>query len=200
VSDEGSSDADVMRANEDALRNRDDELYLYDYFGPSIDTGFRVMHEANERYFPLSVEVAWALAEAAGTAVGQVQDFTFLGEYGFKGVWDGRGYPLFCIDRRWDNSFHVALRLLGSGGLVPHSISEVCRTCSAEPHWPTAAFLPKSHCEGLKRAPDPALARRTEETFATNEVAFSEAETQNLGSEQDGEESFPPAVGITEGS
>ena len=35
--------------------------YLYDYFGPSIDTGFRVISMCKPRYFTVSVEVALAM-------------------------------------------------------------------------------------------------------------------------------------------
>lgn len=36
--------------------------YQFDYFGPSIDTGFRVVGHATQRFFTMSIEVAWALA------------------------------------------------------------------------------------------------------------------------------------------
>ena len=65
------SDNPVVVLNEKALTgHRAYTKYLYDYFGPSIDTGFRVFSLSTQRFFTLSVEVAWAMAAAAHDASG----------------------------------------------------------------------------------------------------------------------------------
>ncbi len=51
------SDGAVVLLNQQALTGqRAYTKYLYDYFGPSIDTGFRVFGLSSRRYFTMSIE------------------------------------------------------------------------------------------------------------------------------------------------
>lgn len=124
------------------------ELFHYDYFGPSIDTGFRVLSSATARHFTLSVEVAWAMLWVGTCANGEnntdrhLNDLDLLGVRDLKGVWGDRDYPLFALDRRHDDPVHQALRELdGSSRDLAHW-AELCRACAASDGWPSAIYLP----------------------------------------------------------
>ena len=70
-----------------------------DYVGPSVDIGFRILKSSSARRFPLSVEVAWAMATVDRLMKeGDRCSIYYEGEVPMKGVWGGRGYPVFWID------------------------------------------------------------------------------------------------------
>ncbi|GAB3868125.1 hypothetical protein GCM10028801_43530 [Nocardioides maradonensis] len=156
-----TSDAGVVELNDSALANRT-EQYLYDYFGPSIDTGFRVFSACSHRYFTLSVEVAWALAHCAVDAgadetVFPLTDLLLLETREFKGVWNGREYPLFALDRQHADLVNVALSRLRDRAVKPLDVVNLCRACADEPAWPSRLYLPDSHHREFTIVPEDSL-------------------------------------------
>lgn len=164
-SEEGS-DAPVVLLNRDALSGtRAPSKYLYDYFGPSIDTGFRIIGRAERRYFTLSVEVAWAMGLAAHDAGASdanerthvVKDFVFLGAHILKGVWRAREYPVFAIDRDYEDPVNEAIAKLSGAALDASLVIGVCRACGSDPSWPSTLYLPDSHHEAFTTPPVDAM-------------------------------------------
>ncbi|WP_460800186.1 hypothetical protein [Microbacterium sp. GXF0217] len=165
-----NSDLDVVTLNDAALKpslpRRSHAKYQFDYFGPSIDTGFRVSAHASHRYFTLSVEVAWALALASAgndTNSGQdehlhVDDVVFRGNVLLKGVWDGRDYPLFALDRHFEDGVNKSVAKLMQAPPTAQEIINVCHACNADDNWPCAMYLPKSKNEHLHAPPVDAMA------------------------------------------
>ena len=101
--DSEDSDASVIDLNRQAQKRPTHSKYLYDYFGPSIDTGFRVLGRCTPRYFTLSVEVALAvtgiaLAPGSGVSTDDIEDVLLLDFVELKGVWGGKRYPIVAID------------------------------------------------------------------------------------------------------
>lgn len=157
------SDDSVVLLNQKALRGqRTPKKYLYDYFGPSIDTGFRIAGMATQRFFPMSVEVAWSIALAAAdashTKAGEeqhhVHDVVFRGTHALKGVWKGREYPVFAIDRECDDAVHAAIGNLNGGELSSQSIIDVCHACHESGGWPSRLYLPDSTHETFQAEPE----------------------------------------------
>lgn len=141
--------------------------FLYDYFGPSIDTGFRVSSLASRRYFTMSVEVSWALACAAVSAasskthedVHHTHDFAFNGSHLLKGVWGGREYPVFAVDRDRADRVNEALERMNGGQLDSQQIIDVCHACSESPGWPSTVYLPQSSNQAFLAKPEDAMAQ-----------------------------------------
>lgn len=113
-----------------------------DYLGPSVDIGFRVASRSVARKFMLAFEVAWAIAASRGTA----QDSTpmyFEGEVELKGVWEGRGYPLFWLDT---GNHHATRRMLDKIGTLdavnPSDVRELAKAIRAGGDWPCKLYLP----------------------------------------------------------
>lgn len=166
IPDIEDSDKDVVVLNDEALTGlRDNSKFLYDYFGPSIDTGFRVYGSASRRYFPMTIEVAWAMAHAAQTAknnkagedLHNVDDFKFLHATSLKGVWGERPYPLFAIDREKDDKLHVALQVLDGTLPTASEIIDVCHACSESSDWLFRIYLPQSTNLAFQEIPKDAM-------------------------------------------
>ncbi|TFC92880.1 hypothetical protein [Cryobacterium sp. TMT4-31] len=161
-----ASDAAVVVLNDKALKGRrSDTAFMYDYFGPSIDTGFRINGLASRRYFTVSIEVAWAMALAAhhadaskaGSSLQTIADFVFRGAHVLKGVWQSREYPVFAVDREHHDSVNIAMGKLNGKPLEAMGIIDVCRACSADQHWPFALYLPDSSQESFRAEPIDAM-------------------------------------------
>ncbi len=159
----------VVTLNDAALKprgGRSHKKYQFDYFGPSVDTGFRVSANASHRYFTVSVEVAWALALAAAgneTNSGEdehlhVKDMVFKGNVLLKGVWDGREYPLFALDRHVEDAVNKSVAKLVQPPPTAQEIIDVCRACHTDVNWPCALYLPRSTNEHLTTPPVDAMA------------------------------------------
>jgi hypothetical protein len=151
----------VVELNDEALRRRTSK-YLYDYFGPSVDTGFRVLSACSHRYFTLSVEVAWAMAQCADDAgvdkhKHPLGDLKLLGTPEFKGVWNGREYPLFALDREVEDLVNIALAKIQDRELPAKAVVNLCKECSAKTNWPSALYLPDSKHEQFKTVPKDSL-------------------------------------------
>jgi hypothetical protein len=170
-----NSDGDVVSRNDEALSTRDDVRYLYDYFGPSIDTGFRILSKCSERYFTLSVEVALAMLSAHRNVDADLfksKDLRLLEFVELKGVWGGRRYPVVAIDFEHEDKVHRAYRRFEHRGNV-NELHDLCRACYTSEGWPSKMYLPdgaqrlfqdrpvdpfenyvRSGAEGAERLPD----------------------------------------------
>ena len=75
----------------------------WDYIGPGMDTGFRLVKEASPRRMLLSVELAWLLTHPAQSEALQLH----LGApMHLKGVAKGRMYPCLWLDNFTDDTEH----------------------------------------------------------------------------------------------
>ncbi|WP_454151201.1 hypothetical protein [Microbacterium lacticum] len=171
------SDESVVFLNDKALAGRRaDTRYLFDYFGPSIDTGFRISGLASKRYFTMTVEVAWALAReahaqessAATATPHHVDDVVFRGRELLKGVWNGQEYPLFAIDRDYESPVNIALAKLNGPAITAKHITHVCEACYDSDGWPSRLYLPDSDFGPFQCTPGDAMQdlRDTESTVA----------------------------------
>lgn len=179
---EEDSDEPVVVLNDKALRGtRAYKKYLYDYFGPSIDIGFRLFGLATRRNFILSNEVAWALGHAAHDAGASkkhenfhnTSDFAFLGSYPLKGVWNSREYPVFAIDREHEDPVHIALAGLNGRAVDALSVINVCHACSKDSNWPCTLYLPDATNEAFHVKPEDAM-----KPLLDSETDYDGAETQ----------------------
>jgi hypothetical protein len=180
------SDEPVVILNDKALAgNRAHTKYLYDYFGPSVDTGFRVAGLASRRYFTMTIEVAWALASVAhaqettpGTeSPHHVRDVVFRGREPLKGVWRGQEYPVFAIDREIESALNAALAKLSRSIISAQSITHVCKACSDTEGWPSRLYLPESAHEQFRKVPVDAMQTlRENEAIVTIEPAATGAD------------------------
>ncbi|WCD91524.1 hypothetical protein [Microbacterium sp. nov. GSS16] len=193
------SDGAVVLLNKQALTGtRAYTKYLYDYFGPSIDTGFRLFGLSSRRYFTMSIETAWAMAAAARTAdthrqgedIHYMSDFVFHGSHLLKGVWDGREYPVFAIDREQGDPIHKALAGIGGGPLTSDQVIDLCHACASDESWPFALYLPSSDNEKFTAVPEDAMA----ELYAS-ETSMDGAETEPENGNGDGLDATPPLGG-----
>lgn len=170
------SDKGVVELNDEAIASQSPD-YLFDYFGPSIDTGFRVINACSRRYFTMSVEVAWAIARhLEDSNVISTHELLLLDTREFKGVWDGRAYPLFALDRDHEDPVNRALAKIHQRELKASAVLELCKQCSAKPNWPSALYLPDSANEEFKATPIDSLAPMRDNSM-------------------EGAESIPPAEG-----
>ena len=121
-----------------------------DFVGPSMDTGFRVIANATPRRFMLSLEAAWLYAEAAGSSADG--ELFLEGEIQMKGVWGGRGYPLFWLDTKHQHSGQPMLdQILGTKPSSPALVCELARAlCTGDDGWVTKIYVPDSKTVALK--------------------------------------------------
>lgn len=144
------SDRDVVTLNREALQGkRSVTNYLFDYYGPSIDTGFRILSQCNSRYFTLSVEAALAMAGAKLNPAAHKTDFpmddlVMLGPVQLKGVWGGREYPLFALDLRHEDEVHQALRPFIGAPTSVQDAHNLCLACYRSKDWPFKLYLPNA--------------------------------------------------------
>ncbi|WP_353649723.1 hypothetical protein ABLG96_01830 [Nakamurella sp. A5-74] len=142
---EATSDLDPILLNE-RLKEHPSPGNLQDFLGTSIDTGFRVSARASQRYFTLSLEVAWAFAQHLKTQTNEpVSNMVLLEEIALKGVWGGRAYPLFAIDRAATDSYNQAMQRMQN---VPHlkamDICNLAESCHSDKAWPSLIHFPAS--------------------------------------------------------
>lgn len=158
-----------------------------DYVGPGMDTGFRVLKNATRSQFPVSVEVAWALAAANKLLVGIEKPIYYSGEASFKGVWDGRGYPVFALDA---GGHHPSKRLLDKFADRPDpeaapndQIEALAISLHSSEDWPCLIHLADSdntgfqvHVDRLERA-DAKIEEQPD--IATDETMFTLEEAED---------------------
>jgi hypothetical protein len=178
---EADTDKGVVTLNSEALAVDDLTRFQYDYFGPSIDTGFRVIGASSQRYFTLSVETAWVMQYCNSQANDQrgayghcrdLDDLVFLGTAELKGVWNHRAYPMLAIDRESDDPVHKAMRAMDSSDPnVLSRIGELCSACLKSDNWPSTVYLPDTPFEPFNVLPTPPV-----ELAADNQMIGAETE------------------------
>ncbi|MCW2300762.1 hypothetical protein [Rhodococcus erythropolis] len=156
------TDGDVVELNRKAHSRRNHRKYLYDYFGPSIDTGFRVLSKCDSRYFTLSVEVAFAmsclhLTPALDQAKYGIDDLVLLDSTVLKGVWGGRAYPVLAIDTEHLEPVNLAYSAFEHRA-GPKEIQSLCQACYGSDGWPSRLYLPSGASDHFKAVPVDALA------------------------------------------
>jgi len=188
------SDLSPVELNRVALQDeRDYSKYMYDYFGPSIDTGFRVLDASTVRYFTVSVEVAWALLLAERDQSDRhLEDLRFLGERTMHGVWGGRSYPLFALDRQYSDDVNQALVKINGSALSLPDAKDLCQKCVASDHWMSALYLPESGVDAVKHRPVDPLPKQSE-------VNQGKGIETVPGDDPDGSESLIPAPPLGDG-
>jgi len=155
-----TSDAGVVELNDEAYAEFQSDKYLYDFLGPSVDTGFRVLGSCNQRLFTMSVEVTWAFCRAAQdlNLESETGDVILVDTKELKGVWGGRSYPVFAIDRQHSDTVHVALRRLNGQMPALTDIIAVCSECASSEGWPSRLHLPESNLPSFQLVPGDVLA------------------------------------------
>ncbi len=145
-----TSGRDVVVLNQEAIEAPPaHQRYLYDYFGPSIDTGFRVISKCTERYMTLSLEVAYAISllhfdKGARGESRDVSNLMLLESLGLKGVWGGRTYPLFALDLEADSAIAAAFRQFSPWQYDTAAIHDLCKALYSDVAWPFKLHLPDS--------------------------------------------------------
>lgn len=173
-----TSGADVVDLNRAALAgNRSHSKYLFDYFGPSIDTGFRVLSKCSPRHFTISVEVAYALASAHLSPRPNRESFlsddlVLVGAEELKGVWGGQAYPLFAIDLEHESEISRAFSKFQHNGTTLDDIMTLCSACYESTGWPFRLYLPDAKNDAFKQIPVDPL-----EYYKTASVSGSESVT-----------------------
>lgn len=172
------SGRDVVTLNKEALRGargkRKHSEYLFDYFGPSIDTGFRVLGRCSSRFFTVSVEVAYVLStlHAQNTIKPyKCDDLVLLTGAELKGVWGGRTYPMFALDLEADDEVNKAFAKFEPPKAHAPDILELCKACYSSDGWPFRVYLPGSSPEGpFHVVPDDPLSGYVEEDAAATRL------------------------------
>lgn len=156
---EEESGRDVVVLNEEAVSSvpRDTGTYLFDYFGPSIDTGFRIASQSRPRYMPLSLEVAYALAVVhhhhSDTDQCGSPDLKLLNSIELKGVWGGREYPVFALDLEHNVPVLAALAALRGERHENSKILQLCAEAYKSEGWPCAVYLPNAITDHFRQLP-----------------------------------------------
>lgn len=155
------SGRDVLLQNEEAVTadERDTSKYLFDFFGPSIDTGFRISRHSKPRYMPLSLEVAYALAVVQHHHDSQTDafispDLKLLDSIELKGVWGGREYPVFALDLEHADLVHAALAAIRGEQHTNANILQLCAKAYNSVGWPYAMYLPDAITADFRKAPE----------------------------------------------
>lgn len=151
------SDDDVIRLNQQALSAQDNDAYVYDYFGPSIDTGFRVIGKCNPRFFTLSVEVALAMLGRRVTPGTEPKDFLLLDFVELKGVWKNQRYPIIAIDTEHENPVNQAYSKFERRGSI-EELHDLCKACYHSEGWPSKLYLPDAGIPDYHEPPESPLA------------------------------------------
>ena len=146
---------EIENLNDQAISQRDDSKNLFDYFGPNIDAGFRILSNSSPDYFVCSVEVIWALLEGRSQVddPGLTGHIHFLGLTDMKGVWRGNPYPLFAIDLNGDSPVRRAFKRMTSSELPESEIIAYCNEVMSDSSLPASLFLPESQSSERRNAP-----------------------------------------------
>lgn len=153
------SDDDVVILNMKALDAQDNDAFVYDYFGPSIDTGFRILNKSSARFFTLSVEVALPilarkLAPGSGQIDTNTDDFLLLDFVELKGVWENQRYPIVAIDTQYEDRVHQAYRKFEQHDRTgAPELHELCEACYQTDNWPSKIYLPNAGVDYYKDRP-----------------------------------------------
>lgn len=185
------SGADVVALNKEAVskseENRNYKDYLYDYFGPSIDTGFRIFSKCSSRYFTISLEVAYALLEVDAAATKKeirIDNIVLLSKEPLKGVWGNRAYPLFALDLENNLPINKAWKEL-EDPVDKSKMRNLCQTFYNENDWPCKIYLPESSKEGYftDEPKDPLDSYHIETSGEDSEMSLNENSTTDKSNE-----------------
>lgn len=78
----------------------EEDDFVRDFLGPSIDLGFRLTRFADGRRIPVSVDLAYLLAKSANHVSEELKPTILFGSSeSLKGVMDGKKYPVLWVDR-----------------------------------------------------------------------------------------------------
>jgi len=161
---DGGSQIDVQQINEATLNSAEENgdfalNFAMDFIGPSIDTGFRVLKFAARGYFVLTLEVAHLLFKHYNDdKTKRHRRAYFLGTHALKGVWGGRPYPIFAVERplEAETPEQVLARAFaekGGPGLVtdeyphrtPSEVLEAIEAYRSADGWQGAVHAPNAH-------------------------------------------------------
>ncbi|MGV0849467.1 hypothetical protein [Mycolicibacterium phlei] len=197
------SDADLIELNREAQKAQKHDVYVYDYFGPSIDTGFRVIGKCTPRYFTLSVEVALAVL-GRGMTPGRDRELTdttdiiLLDFVELKGVWKNRRYPVIAIDTEHDNPVHQAYSKFEHRGTT-EDLHDLCEACYRSDDWPSKLYLPDSGNSYYRQVPADPLADYPSTSSDGAEAVPDEPDNPRELIEEDLDLGVPSKGVITEG-
>lgn len=156
------SDKDVVELNDEAIKSHSDK-YLFDYFGPGIDTGFRVIAASSRRHFTMSLEAAWAIlicmSKSDHKHVPNDEKALLFETRALKGVWNGREYPIFSFDRQFEDPVHAAIEGLINRKPDVAAALELCVACAESKQWPARMYLPDSSDQRFRNEPTDSLAQ-----------------------------------------
>ncbi|MFL0278161.1 hypothetical protein [Mycobacterium sp. SMC-19] len=162
---EPDSERDVVVRNEAMKKeaNGGNGHLLIDYLGPSIDTGFRVISACNQRYFTLSLEVAWAMTyhRRNNENKSSLPGLLLLEERQMKGVWDEREYPVFAIDRHRESAIVKKInRVQGRKKIGLLDVDGLAAACLDDEKWPSRVHFRESAYDAFTRLKDTLTARQ----------------------------------------
>lgn len=168
------SGRDVVALNREALLKKKTKRihadYLFDYFGPSIDTGFRVLGLCSARHFALSLEVAFVLSSLDQMSTAKPYkspSLTLLRGAELRGVWGGRRYPVFALDLEASDPINQAFRPFEQPSDQISDILKLCESCYTSQGWPFRVYLPNAATSGhFSVLPDSPLSGYVEEDGA----------------------------------
>lgn len=169
--------------NQEVLVERNEADYLFDYFGPSVDTGFRIFTQSDERHFTMALEVTWAIVSELKNRGEEhlPSEIVYRGSYPLKGVWNGREYPIFAFDRHWQQPVNAAMRELFPSPMKIDAVSKLCKECRDDDDWKTTVYLPDSTNPDLAEMAPPTLERIVDTTLE----GFESLPAENSGSSEE---------------
>ncbi len=80
-------------------------------------------------------------------------DIDYIGGHDFQGVWNGRDYPLFAIDRLHSDPVNVATKVIDGPSVSGRSRDRALPSCIEDADWPSAIYLPYANSPAMKRTP-----------------------------------------------
>jgi hypothetical protein len=174
------SDKGVVELNHEAIKSSDGKKFLYDYFGPGIDTGFRVVAASSQRLFTMTLEVAWAMLiclwDKTHKHIEDHERALLFETRSLKGVWNGREYPIFSIDRQCADPVNAAIEGMMRQKPDVEAALKLCVACAESAMWPSKLYLPNA------------------KTKEFHEVPRDSLEALPRGNSMEGAESVPPDV------
>lgn len=143
------SERDVVVRNEEMKKagRHGSEPHLIDFLGPSIDTGFRVIAACSQRYFTMALEVAWAMAyhRVHHDREDSIAGLLLLEEREMKGVWSGREYPVFALDRHHGEQIVRSIGAVHGKPSVPLlEVDRLAVACLKDAGWPSRVYFSRS--------------------------------------------------------
>lgn len=141
------SDRGVVELNDLAIADSQNPYYLRDFFGPSIDIGFKLLKISDARHFTLSLEVAWAMCEHAAASGDLLTDLRVFGAQRLSNLWPNGPYPNLAIDREVSTNGNGVEDRIRSLTVTPSPIDdlrELFRSCHGDSDWPSAIYLQDS--------------------------------------------------------